>query len=118
MNLFTTRRIVTGVALALGLSLPLYAMAADAASAPATTAAAPAAKDTAKKAVHHKAHAAKHHKAKAAAKAEKAAKVDGVKRTVLKNGVVLNDVEPTAQSSQGGPTSTKADILIGGVTRH
>ncbi len=117
MNLFTTRRIVTSAVLALGLSLPLYAMAADAASAPASTPAAPA-KDTAKAAVHHKAHAAKHHKAKAAAKAEKVSKVDGVKRTVLKNGVILNDVEPTAQSSQGGPTSTKADILIGGVSRH
>ncbi len=118
-----TSRHFAVVALAVGMSAPLYVMADTPAAADSTATAAKVMTDTATT-VKHKAHRAAH---KANAMAE--AKVDAVKadadaaqkgaekRVVWKNGVVFHDVEPSGQatSSFAAPSST-SDTLQGGVT--
>lgn len=131
-----TRRHLTVVALAVGVSLPLYAMAdTTAAGNPAEVMAKTTTTTTTTKTVMHK-----HHKARAAAKANKESAVENAKaldaaaangtnagksdstqgtekRVVWKNGVVFHDVEPSGQATSpfGAPTST-SDTLKGDVT--
>lgn len=115
-----TSRHFAVVALVVGMSAPLYAMADT-----------PSATDTAEKVmadttttVKHKAHHAAHKARSALENKADAVKTDadsaqkGVeKRIVWKNGVVFHDVEPSGQatSSFAAPSST-SDTLQGGVT--
>lgn len=120
MNLsknFTFNTIAAAV-LAAGISFPLYA-------ADTTEAAAPAPQGsvttvlTAKTTTHVAKHKVHHGAVKVAKKTEtKEASADPERATMMKNGIVLHDVEPTEQSQTspfGIPTST-SDTLKGGVT--
>ena len=105
MSKYFTRFTFAAATLAMGISFPLYAADAPAAAAAAPAVAKPA--HEAVKKVKHKAH-------KAVEKAEKTETGAAVKRTVLKNGVVLNDVEPTGQAAGvfGAPTSTSDTLKV------
>ena len=120
-----TSRHIAVVALAVGMSAPLYSMADTPPAADTATAAKVMADTTTT--VKHKAHRAEH-KARAAAenKAEavkNAKELDAEaakgaeKRVVWKNGVVFHDVEPSGQAAGAfaAPAST-SDTLQGGVT--
>ena len=101
-----TSRHFAVMALAVGMSAPLYAMA------DTTT--------TVKHKAHHAAHkarAAVEDKADAVKADADAAKKGAEKRVVWKNGVVFHDVEPSGQAtgSFAAPSST-SDTLQGGVT--
>ena len=124
-NLFqnSTYRTMTAAALAMGLSLPVYAATSEVA---VTTDAAPSMVSQTTKVVtttttmhgmaHHKAH---HSKTKTTKMMEVQQKTtDPEARVVWKNGVIFHDVEPTAgsQSSPFGVPTTTSDTLQGGVT--
>lgn len=130
-----TRRHLTVVALAVGMSLPLYAMADTTAAGNPVEVMAKTTTTTTKTVIHKH-----HHKAHAAAKANKESAAENAKaldaeaanggaankadtsqgtekRVVWKNGVVFHDVEPSGQAASpfGAPTST-SDTLKGDVT--
>jgi len=121
-----TSRHLAVVALVVGMSAPLYAMADTPPAADSTEAAAKVMTDSASetaKTVKHKVHHAAHKASAAVESKMDAVKADAdaakgmEKRVVWKNGVVFHDVEPSGQNATpfGAPSST-SDTLQGGVT--
>jgi hypothetical protein len=133
-----THRHLTVIALAVGISFPLYAMADTPTDADTSTKVVTQTTTTTVKHKHHRSHKAMHKSREAAenhadavnnAKALNAEAVNGSnsandanqgaeKRVIWKNGVIYHDVEPTGQAASGGfaaPAST-SDTIQGGVT--
>ncbi len=121
-SLKSNKRSLTALIVGMGLSMSIYAAGPNPDITPTTSAAPPTATVTTTKTTtevvkrmrHH------HHHKDHMAKTEDSAVVStstgstGVKRTVMKSGVVLNDVEPAA-AQPDAPTST-SDTMKGGVT--
>ncbi len=119
-----TFRTMTAAVLAVGLSLPVYAAEMTASTAvatgePATNVVSQTTKVVTTTTTHvakHKAHHAQSRTSKTTEVQQESAGPE--KHVVWKNGVIFNDVEPTAQSQStpfGAPIST-SDTLKGGVT--
>lgn len=117
-----TYRTIAATALAMGLSLPVYAATSEVETGePATNVVSQTTKvvtttTTTRVAANHHAH---HSKLRASQKTEvQQESASPEKRVIWRNGVIFNDVEPTAQSQSspfGVPAST-SDALKGGVT--
>lgn len=117
-----TYRTIAAAALAMGLSLPVYAATSEVETGePATNVVSQTTKvvtttTTTRVAANHHAH---HSKLRASQKAEvQQESASPEKRVIWRNGVIFNEVEPTAQSQSspfGVPAST-SDSLKGGVT--
>ena len=111
---------ITTAALVMGLSLPVYAATGDVETGePAAHIVSKTTKVVSTTTHQMAKHQAQHHHSKMTKTMEvKQEDANSAKKVILKNGIIFNDVEPTAESQSspfGVPTSTD-DTLKGGVT--